>query len=81
MHETSLIEFTLDAVEKKAKSMNIDRVGEICIVAGRLAAVPRLLDKAFDIMKYNRPMFEHAKLTVDCREGEELYIDYFTAEE
>ena len=68
MHETSLIEFTLDAVEKRAAIMGIKQVGEIGIVVGRLAAVPELLQTAFDIMKYDREIFRHTVLHIDYRD-------------
>lgn len=68
MHETSLIEFTLNAVEQRAGLMGIKEVGEIGIVVGRLAAVPELLQTAFKIMKYDREMFCHTVLHIDYRD-------------
>ena len=68
MHETSLIEYTLIAVEKKASLMGIERVAEIGLVVGRLAAVPHLMETAFNVMKYGRPMFTETKLVIDYRD-------------
>jgi len=68
MHETSLIEFTLNAIQQRANQMKIKEVKEIGIVVGRLAAVPELLQTAFEIMKYDRPIFYHTVLHIDYRD-------------
>ena len=68
MHEMSLIEFTFDSIEKRADVLGISQVAEVGLIIGRLAAVPALLETAFDIMKQNRPMFWEAKLSIDFRE-------------
>lgn len=68
MHETSLIDFTLNAIEEKARPMGISKVKEIGLVIGKLAAVPELMESAFRIMKYSRDMFRQTSLHIDCRE-------------
>ena len=68
MHETSLIEYTFDAVEKRAEIFQVTKVKEIGLVIGRIAAVPVLLETAFDVMKRSRPMFQDTKLVIDFRE-------------
>ncbi len=68
MHETSLIDFTLNAIEEKARPMGISKVKEIGLVIGKLAAVPELMESAFRIMKYSRDMFRQTTLHIDYRE-------------
>ncbi len=68
MHETSLIEYALSAVEAKAREMKIEKVREIGLVVGRAKAVPALLEKSFLIMRQKHPMCREAELHLDMRE-------------
>ena len=68
MHETSLINFTLDAVEKKAAQMGITHVSDVRLIVGELkGAVPELLEYAFQILAGSREMFEGAELDIELR--------------
>ena len=50
MHEMSLVTYVLNAVENKASGMGIEKVGEIGLVIGRLAAVPELMERCFQAL-------------------------------
>lgn len=66
MHETSLVEFALNAVEKKAEAMGIAQIKTIHITVGAMrGAIPMLMQKAFEIMIQKRPMFTGAALEID----------------
>lgn len=68
MHETSLMQFTLDAVERKCLQMNIRHVKSIRIVVGDLrGALPDLMQEAFHILTYKRPVFHGAALEIETR--------------
>lgn len=68
MHETSLMQFTLDAVERKCLQMNIRHVKSIRIVVGDLrGALPDLMQEAFRILTYKRPVFHGAALEIETR--------------
>ncbi|MDD6255573.1 MAG: hydrogenase maturation nickel metallochaperone HypA [Eubacteriales bacterium] len=63
MHETSLVQFTLNAVEHRAAGLGITRVKSIQLVTGELrGALPNLMQAAFRTLKRNRPIFEDAVL-------------------
>ena len=65
MHETSLIEFTLNAVENKALAMGIDKVTSIHLVIGELrGALPDLMDRAFTFLTDKRPLFHGCSLDI-----------------
>ena len=68
MHEMSLVTYVLNAVENKASGMGIEKVGEIGLVIGRLAAVPELMERCFQIARYQRPMFQEATLHIEMRD-------------
>lgn len=70
MHELSLMEYSLNAVERRAGEMKIDRVAEVGLVIGRLSIVPAAMEKAFAILKVQRPMFAEARLHLDVRDIE-----------
>ncbi|MBQ9059616.1 MAG: hydrogenase maturation nickel metallochaperone HypA [Firmicutes bacterium] len=78
MHETSLIEFTLKAVEQKALSMGIDRVQCIHLVIGKeRGVVGELMDHAFELLTSRRPLFAGCRLDIESVDGDALYIDSF----
>lgn len=88
MHEASLIEYTLKAVERAALKRNMHRVTEINLIIGKLkVAVPDILQTSFRLM-IDGTMFEGCKLNIqernvvirckDCgriSEIEDLHID------
>lgn len=51
MHETSLIKFTLEAVERRARELGIRHVSDIYLVVGELrGAIPEQMQAAFQIL-------------------------------
>jgi hydrogenase nickel insertion protein HypA len=63
MHETSLVEFTLNAVEKKAQEIGFQKVSVIRIVIGDMrGALPDLMEQAFRLLKRRRPLFQDCRL-------------------
>ena len=62
MHETSLIDYALNAVETKATQMGIREVREVGLVIGKAKAVPLLMEKAFQIIRMKHPMCRGASL-------------------
>jgi len=68
MHETSLIDYALNAVETRAAQMGIQEVSEVGLVVGKAKAVPGLMEKAFQIIRLKHPMCREAKLHLDVRE-------------
>ena len=82
MHETSLIEFTLNAVEQKAGSLGIGRVACIHLVAGEeRGIVEDLMDRAFELLASQRPIFDRCRLDIEIVPGDALFIDSFEAGE
>ena len=68
MHETSLIQFTLDAVERRALALRMRRVTDIYLVVGEMrGALPELMQEAFRILTYARPAFHGAELHIEAR--------------
>lgn len=68
MHETSLIQYTLDAVEHQAQLMQIQKVRSIRLVVGEMrGALPDLMDYAFQILTRARPLFAGARLDIEAR--------------
>ena len=68
MHETSLIQYTLDAVERQALIMRIRRVRSIKIVVGDMrGALPDLMQYGFRILTRHRPLFYGAELEIESR--------------
>ena len=65
MHEMSLIDYALTAVENKAEEMNIEKVAEVGLVIGRLAALPELMEKAFEVVRTRHPKCADARLHLD----------------
>ncbi|MBQ0078919.1 MAG: hydrogenase maturation nickel metallochaperone HypA [Eubacterium sp.] len=66
MHESSLVEFTLNAVEDKAASMNIKKVTLIHLTCGKMrGAIPQLMNEAFRLLTPARPMFHGAVLEME----------------
>lgn len=66
MHESSLVEFTLNAVESKATSMNIQHVSLIHLTCGKMrGAIPQLMNEAFRLLTPARPMFHGAVLEME----------------
>lgn len=68
MHETSLIDYALNAVEARAAQMGIREVSEVGLVVGKAKAVPALMEKAFRIVRMKHPMCREADLHLDMRE-------------
>ena len=68
MHETSLIDYALNAVETKAAQMGIHEVREVGLVVGKAKAVPLLMEKAFQIIRMKHPMCREACLRRDVRD-------------
>lgn len=68
MHETSLVEFALSAVESRAKAMGIEKIKEVGLVIGRLSAVEEQMEMAFRIIRQKHPMCIEAELHLDMRE-------------
>lgn len=90
MHETSLIRYTLDAVEAQAIRMRLHHVRSIRIVVGDMrGAVPELMQYGFQILCRNRPLFSGAVLEIETREiqleckqcGRRFHVDDFHAVE
>ena len=67
MHETSLIDYALNAVETRAAQLGITEVCEVGLVVGEAKAVPILLEKAFQIVRMKHPMCREASLHLDMR--------------
>ena len=68
MHEMSLIDYALNAVEARAAQMGIQEVSEVGLVVGKAKAVPGLMEKAFQIIRTKHPMCREAKLHMEMRE-------------
>ena len=69
MHETSLIQYTLNAVEAQAIRMCLHHVRSIRIVVGEMrGAVPELMQYGFRILCRKRPLFSGAVLEIETRE-------------
>ena len=68
MHEMSLVDYALTAVEKKAEEMGIEEVAEVGLVIGRLTALPQLMEKAFEVVRTRHPMCTDARLHLDVRD-------------
>lgn len=68
MHETSLIQYTLDAVERRALVMGIRRVKRVYLVVGDMrGALPDLMQYGFRILTRSRPLFSDAVLEIESR--------------
>ena len=71
MHETSLIQFTLNAVERKACDLGIMHVSDILLIVGELkGAVPDQMDYAFRILTAGEKedgLFSETKLDIEYR--------------
>lgn len=68
MHETSLIQYTLDAVERRALVMGICRVKRVYLVVGDMrGALPDLMQYGFRILTRSRPLFSDAVLEIESR--------------
>ena len=68
MHESSLVQFTLNAVEHKAAEVGIKRVRVIHLVLGELrGALPELMQESFRLLKRRRPIFQDAVLDMAVR--------------
>ena len=66
MHETSLIQYTLDAVERRALAMGIRHVKRVYLVVGDLrGALPDLMQYGFRILTRSRPLFTDAVLEIE----------------
>lgn len=66
MHETSLIQYTMDAVERRASQLNIHRIKSIHLVVGGMrGALPNLMQEAFGILSHSQPLFHHAILEIE----------------
>lgn len=68
MHETSLMDYALSAVEARAASMGIKKVREVGLVVGRLKAIPHQMELAFEIVRGRHPVCAEARLHLDVRE-------------
>lgn len=86
MHETSLVKFTLDAVEQRALVYNIHHVKSIQLVIGEMrGAIPTLMQEAFKLLTYRRPVFEgtvleitEKQVTIRCKDcGHVFHVDDF----
>lgn len=81
MHETALIQYTLDAVERQAMQLRIRQVKSIKIVVGDLrGALPDLMQHGFRILTAKRPLFhgtvleiEHREVVLKCRQCRQEY--------
>ena len=68
MHETSLMQYTLDAVEHRVFALQMHTVKSIDLVVGEMrGALPELLQEAFRILTYARPVFHGAQLHIEER--------------
>lgn len=68
MHEASIIEYTLEAVEKAARKNHMQRVTEINLVIGKLkVAIPQVLQKSFELLTMDT-MFADCKLNIEERD-------------
>ncbi len=77
MHETSLIKFTLEAVERRARELGIRHVSDIYLVVGELrGAIPEQMQAAFQILTSadqspapasNTGLFAGTRLSIDYR--------------
>lgn len=68
MHETSLIDYALNAVESRAAQLGITEVAEVGLIVGKAKAVPLLMEKAFQIIRIRHPICREATLHLDMRE-------------
>ena len=68
MHETSLINYALDAVEARAKELGVEEVMEVGLVIGRMKAVPQLMEHAFQIVRNRHPLCRNARLHLEMRD-------------
>lgn len=68
MHESSIIEYTLKAVEGAALRNDMKKVTEINLVIGKLrVAIPRMLHISFDLLTSDT-MFAGCKLNIEERD-------------
>ena len=68
MHETSLIQYTLDAVERRVLVMGIHHVKRIYLIVGDLrGALPELMQYGIQILTRNRPLFSGVVLEIENR--------------
>ena len=68
MHETSLIQYTLDAVERRALVMGICHVKRVYLVVGDMrGALPDLMQYGFRILTRSRPLFSDAVLEIESK--------------
>ena len=71
MHETSLIQFTLDAVAREARTHGIKHVSDILLIVGELkGALPDQMEYAFRILTAHGGedgMFAGTKLEIEYR--------------
>lgn len=62
------MQYTLDAVEQKALALQLRHVKKIYLVVGQMrGALPDLLQEAFRILSYSRPVFHQAVLEIEER--------------
>lgn len=81
MHEASLVQFVLNAIEKRALEMGIRQVRTIRLVAGKdRGVVPHLMEQCFCALACRRPLFKDAKLEIIETQGNDLMIDSFTGD-
>jgi hydrogenase nickel insertion protein HypA len=68
MHEMSLVQYAMDAVEQRALGMGIHHVYGIYLVVGEMrGALPDLMDYGFRVLSRSRPLFFGAQLHMELR--------------
>lgn len=84
MHEASIIQYALNAVERAAEENHITNVTEITLVIGKLKrALPHVMQYLFGILTRDT-MFAHTVLTIEERDiiircpqcGEERTVEW-----
>ena len=82
MHELSLMNSVVEAVESVARDTQAKRVVKISLNVGkRNGAVEELLEFAFEALVQDNPLLEGAKLDIQFTEGRGIDINSIEIEE
>ena len=76
MHEMSLVQYAMDAVEQRAMGMGIRHVRGVYLVIGEMrGALPELMEYGFRVLSRSRPLFFGAVLHMELRSVEAQCAD------
>lgn len=68
MHEMSLVQYAMDAVEQRALGLGIRHVRGVYLVVGEMrGALPDLMEYGFRVLSRSRPLFFGAELHMETR--------------